>query len=50
MILLTENPFSFKGSGFEESDFILIYKCKTFIDVSPILPELMNHLEYSKTR
>ena len=50
MIFLTENLFSFKGSGFEESDFIFIYKCKVFIVVPPILPELMNHLEYSKTR
>ena len=28
IILLTENLFSLKGSGFEELDFILIYKCE----------------------
>ena len=50
MILLTENLFSFKGSSFEELDFILVYKCWMFIVVPPFLPELMNHLEYSKTR
>ena len=41
---------SFKSSGFEELDIILIYKCKMFIVVPPILPELTNHFEYSKTR
>ena len=33
MILITENLFFVKGSGFGELGFILIYKCKMFIVV-----------------
>ena len=50
MILLTENIFSLKGSGFEELNFMLLYKFQILIFTPPFLPKLMDHLEYNKTR